>query len=53
MSAVCPHLSCLVRWDKTEKQWSCPCHDSSFIAKGDCIQGPATSDLSPLDSADW
>ena len=53
MSAVCPHLGCLVRWDATEKQWACPCHGSAFTARGKCVQGPATSDLSPLDSADW
>ena len=46
LSAVCPHLGCLVAWNSTEKTWDCPCHGSKYRADGRVYQGPANSDLS-------
>jgi glycine/D-amino acid oxidase-like deaminating enzyme/nitrite reductase/ring-hydroxylating ferredoxin subunit len=48
-SAVCPHLRCVVRWDGCEKTWDCPCHGSRFDALGRVLNGPAISDLEPLE----
>jgi glycine/D-amino acid oxidase-like deaminating enzyme/nitrite reductase/ring-hydroxylating ferredoxin subunit len=48
-SAVCPHLGCVVRWDSCEKTWDCPCHGSRFDALGCVLNGPAISDLEPID----
>lgn len=50
LSAVCPHLKCIVRWNSTEQTWDCPCHGSRFRADGTVFQGPANSGLP---AAEW
>jgi glycine/D-amino acid oxidase-like deaminating enzyme/nitrite reductase/ring-hydroxylating ferredoxin subunit len=50
-SAVCPHLKCVVRWDSCEKTWNCPCHGSRFDALGRVVNGPAISNLEPVELA--
>jgi len=49
LSAVCPHLKCVVRWNHAEKTWDCPCHGSRFDCRGHVVNGPAISDLSPME----
>lgn len=48
-SAACPHLGGLVRWNRAEHTWDCPCHGSRFDPRGRVVEGPAISDLALID----
>jgi nitrite reductase/ring-hydroxylating ferredoxin subunit len=47
-SAVCPHMGCLVAWNRAERTWDCPCHGSRFRADGSVARGPAERDLDQI-----
>ena len=49
LSAMCPHLAGVVRWNSQEKTWDCPCHASRFDRFGKMMHGPATQDLKPAE----
>jgi glycine/D-amino acid oxidase-like deaminating enzyme/nitrite reductase/ring-hydroxylating ferredoxin subunit len=49
LSAVCPHLGCIVSWNRVEATWDCPCHGSRFDVKGRVLTGPANTGLSPVE----
>ncbi len=49
VSAVCPHLKCVVTWNKLEQTWDCPCHGSRFSPSGKLIAGPAVLGLKQID----
>ncbi|MFB9072753.1 FAD-dependent oxidoreductase [Citricoccus parietis] len=45
VSAVCPHLGGILRWNDAECSWDCPLHGSRFSADGAQLEGPAVRDL--------
>ena len=42
VSAVCPHLGGVLRWNDAERSWDCPLHGSRFTPCGERLEGPAT-----------
>lgn len=51
-TAVCPHLKCILEWNGEEMSFDCPCHGSRFTSYGKVINGPANSDLDPVEIED-
>jgi glycine/D-amino acid oxidase-like deaminating enzyme/nitrite reductase/ring-hydroxylating ferredoxin subunit len=49
LSAVCPHMGGILRWNDAERSWDCPLHGSRFDAAGDVLEGPATCGLTRVD----
>lgn len=49
VSAICPHLFGILKWNDAESSWDCPLHGSRFRHDGEIIEGPATSSLDRLD----
>ena len=47
-SATCPHLGCTV--DASANGFGCPCHGSSWSAKGERLSGPTPRNLDVLES---
>jgi glycine/D-amino acid oxidase-like deaminating enzyme/nitrite reductase/ring-hydroxylating ferredoxin subunit len=47
-SAVCPHLGCVVHWNKADRSFDCPCHGSRFRPNGEVINGPSLAGLSEI-----
>lgn len=40
----CPHLGCVLKYNRAEHTWDCPCHGSRFTEDGQLIDNPATDD---------
>ncbi|MFQ3789251.1 FAD-dependent oxidoreductase [Halomonas sp. A29] len=49
LSAVCPHMKCIVHWNASESTWDCPCHGSRFDTEGEVIEGPAYHPLARVE----
>ncbi len=43
-SPRCPHLGCVLKYNRAEHTWDCPCHGSRFTEDGQLIDNPATDD---------
>ncbi len=43
-SPRCPHLGCVLKYNRAEHTWDCPCHGSRFTQDGQLIDNPATDD---------
>ena len=37
----CPHLGCILSFNKEERAYECPCHGSKFDYKGNLIHSPS------------
>ena len=48
VSAVCPHMKCIVNWNNAEKTWDCPCHGSRFKTDGTVLEGPVFHPLQKI-----
>jgi Rieske Fe-S protein len=44
----CPHLACIVKWQKTRRIFFCPCHGARFGPDGSLLGGPAPGPLAGL-----
>jgi cytochrome b6-f complex iron-sulfur subunit len=47
-NAHCTHMGCILNFDKTTKQYYCPCHKSKFDIDGKVLRGPAKKDLDKI-----
>jgi cytochrome b6-f complex iron-sulfur subunit len=48
LSAVCPHLGCIVQWETDRQDFLCPCHAGYFTADGEVISGPPPRALAKI-----
>ncbi|WP_206447249.1 FAD-dependent oxidoreductase [Agrococcus sp. KRD186] len=48
VSAHCPHVGALVRWNAEERSWDCTAHGSRFAPDGTRLEGPAACPLHAL-----
>lgn len=52
VDARCTHMGCVVRHNRAEQTWDCPCHGSRFGLDGSVIDGPAVADLETVVDTD-
>ena len=49
ISAVCTHAGCIVKFNKLEQSWDCPCHGGRYDIDGKVVTGPPLQNLEKLD----
>lgn len=42
---ICPHMGCVLQWNRDERSWDCPCHGSRFDYTGRLLNDPAQKEL--------
>jgi cytochrome b6-f complex iron-sulfur subunit len=50
-SAICPHLGCVVKWNRSRRVFFCPCHGARFAPDGRVLGGPSPESLQRFDVA--
>ncbi|HSQ60865.1 MAG TPA: Rieske (2Fe-2S) protein [Acidobacteriota bacterium] len=45
VSAICTHMRCVLRWNRENGTFLCPCHDGSFDRNGNVLAGPPKKPL--------
>ena len=45
----CAAKECVLQFNPLEKTFDCPCHGSYFSKEGKLCQGPAKTDLTPVE----
>lgn len=48
LTATCPHLGCVVKWNDSEGKLDCPCHGAVFDTRGNVLSGPSPSPLASI-----
>ena len=48
VSALCTHMTCILRFNELSVSLDCPCHGSRFEVDGTVINGPAVKPLQAL-----
>lgn len=50
LSAICPHLGCVVPWDAGRNEFVCPCHGGVFGPDGRYRSGPPRRSMDSLET---
>ncbi|MEO6876929.1 MAG: Rieske (2Fe-2S) protein [Gemmatimonadaceae bacterium] len=50
LSAICPHLGCILPWDAGQKAFVCPCHGGVFGPDGAYRSGPPRRGMDTLET---
>jgi Rieske Fe-S protein len=50
LSSRCTHLGCNVNWHEETAHFICPCHDASFDAEGNVVDGPPPRPMDRFDT---
>lgn len=50
LSAICPHLGCIVPWDASRNAFVCPCHGGVFGPDGAYRSGPPRRGMDTLET---
>lgn len=50
LSPVCPHLGCLIGWNREKRQFISPCHGGIFGANGELVAGPPRRAMDELET---